>query len=138
MIAGRVLDASAVLDLTRGSTVYAATLLSVATDLAIPMVIPTTALQQTWHALEPEQHLFLELLLGLGVVILHLETKCSSFARMACTTSPGRPSSMADPEIPASRAVPRRCRVRRQTWPGLTTEQARHRGAVTAQPVPGA
>jgi hypothetical protein len=115
VIAGRVLDASAVLDLTRGSTVYAATLLSVATDLAMPMVIPTTALQQTWHALEPEQHVFLELLLGLGVVILdHLDPAAARESGIGSHRS-------ATPEWrwSASQAHSAQC-ARTRGWPVLT------------------
>lgn len=70
MIAGRVLDTSAVLDLSTGSTQYAAAMLTVATDLAMPLVIPSSALQEAWFLLAPDHGIFLELLVDLSVVLV--------------------------------------------------------------------
>jgi hypothetical protein len=70
VIGGRVLDASAVHDLTVGRSIYAAAFLAAANDLGIALAIPATALQEVWAAAEPADFPFLELLAGLPLAVL--------------------------------------------------------------------
>lgn len=65
MIGGRVLDATALHDLTIGRTIYGAAFVAAANDLGIVLAVPAAALQDAWAAADIEDYPFLELLLGL-------------------------------------------------------------------------
>lgn len=70
MIGGRVLDASALYDLTIERTIYGAAFVAAANDLGIVLAVPTTALQDAWAAADIEDYPFLELLLSLPSTVV--------------------------------------------------------------------
>lgn len=70
MIGGRVLDVTALRDLTVGRTVYSVAFLAAANDLAIPLAIPAAALQEAWAGAAVENHPFVDLLLGLPLTVV--------------------------------------------------------------------
>ena len=70
MIGGRVLDLSAINDLTIGRTIYGAAFLAAANQLGVAIAIPAAALQEAWAMAGPEDYPFLELLLGLPLTVV--------------------------------------------------------------------
>jgi hypothetical protein len=77
-LGGRVLDATAIHDLTIGRTIYGAAFLAAANDLGITLAIPATALQEAWAAADLDDHPFLDLLLSLPLSIVEtLDTEAA-------------------------------------------------------------
>jgi hypothetical protein len=72
MIGGRVLDTTAINDLTIGRTIYGAAFLAAANEIGIALAIPATALQEAWAIAEVDDHPFLDLLLGLPLTIVEI------------------------------------------------------------------
>lgn len=70
MIGGRVLDATAVHDMTIGGTVYGRALLAFAVAEAMPLVVPAVALQRVWAAAGDGDYPFLGFLLDLPVTVV--------------------------------------------------------------------
>ena len=70
MIGGRVLDATAVHDMTIGGTVYGRALLAFAVAEAMPLVIPAAALQRVWAAAGDGDYPLLGFLLDLPVTVV--------------------------------------------------------------------
>jgi hypothetical protein len=69
-LGGRVLDVTAIHDITIGRTIYAAAFLAAANDIGIALAIPAAALQEAWAIAEIEDHPFFDLLLGLPLVVV--------------------------------------------------------------------
>ena len=77
-IGGRVLDATAITDLTIGRTIYAAAFLAAANDIGIALAIPAAALQEAWANAEIDDHPFLDLLLSLPLAVVEpLDTEAA-------------------------------------------------------------
>jgi hypothetical protein len=70
VIGGRVLDATALHDLTIGRTVYGAAFLAAANDVGITVAVPAAALQEAWAAAGQNDYPFLELLLDLPITVV--------------------------------------------------------------------
>jgi hypothetical protein len=70
VIGGRVLDATAVLDLATGTSIYGQALLSIAAEQAIPLAIPAVALQAAWQRAPVQGRPWLELLPELPTVVV--------------------------------------------------------------------
>lgn len=70
MIGGRVLDASALLDLATGATAYGRAVVDVAIEQGIVLAVPTVALSSAWSLLDERERPLLELLLDLPVVVV--------------------------------------------------------------------
>jgi hypothetical protein len=70
MIGGRVLDATAIHDLTIGRTVYGAAFLAAANDVGITLALPAAALQEAWATADDQDYPFLDLLLGLPLTVV--------------------------------------------------------------------
>lgn len=60
MIGGRVLDASALVDVATGRSIYLRSFIRAAVAEGIALVVPATALQDAWAALDPDQRIFLD------------------------------------------------------------------------------
>lgn len=96
MIGGRVLDATAVHAIVTGSSEYAQALLTVATDLGIPLAVPATALQAAWQEADPKARPWLDLLPEAAtVVVLDLTAQVARDAGLLAADSghPGAPAS---------------------------------------------
>jgi hypothetical protein len=70
VIGGRVLDATAIHDLTIGRTIYGAAFLAAANDLGIALAVPAAALQDAWASAGVDDYPFLEILLGLPLTVV--------------------------------------------------------------------
>lgn len=70
MIGGRVLDVTAIRDMTIGGTVYGRALLGFAVREAMPLVVPAAALQQVWAAVGEGEQPFLGFLLEMPVTVV--------------------------------------------------------------------
>jgi hypothetical protein len=70
MIGGKVLDVTAVLDLTNGRSRYAEALLVVATEVGIPLAVPATALLAAWQTAPPAARPWLNLLADAAPVVV--------------------------------------------------------------------
>ncbi len=70
MIGGRVLDASALRDLTVNRTVYGAAFLAAANYVGIALAVPAAALAQTWADAAQDDEPFLDLLLDLPITVV--------------------------------------------------------------------
>ena len=77
-LGGRVLDVTAIHDITIGRSIYAAAFLAAANDVGIALAIPAAALQEAWAIAELEDHPFLDLLLDLPLAVVEpLDTAAS-------------------------------------------------------------
>lgn len=68
---GRVLDRTALVDLTTSASVYGAALLVAAVELDLQLVTPATALADAWSAVPPPDRALLSLLLESPLI--HIE-----------------------------------------------------------------
>jgi hypothetical protein len=70
VIGGRVLDVTALRDLTIGRTVYGAAFVAAAVEVGIVLAVPASALLEAWAAARDEDYPFLELLLDLPLTVV--------------------------------------------------------------------
>jgi hypothetical protein len=70
VIGGRVLDSTALHDLTIGRTIYGGAFLAAANDLGIVLAVPATALQETWASAAQDDFPFLDLLMDLPMSVV--------------------------------------------------------------------
>lgn len=69
-LGGRVLDVTAIHDITIGRSVYAAAFLAAANDVGIALAMPAAALQEAWAIAEVDDQPFLDLLTALPLAIV--------------------------------------------------------------------
>jgi len=70
VIGGRVLDVTAIRDMTIGRTVYGRALVGFAVQETIPLIVPAAALQEAWAGASQEDWPFLDFLLDLPVTVV--------------------------------------------------------------------
>lgn len=70
MIGGRVLDLTAIRDVSTGGTIYGRALLGFAVTAGVPLVLPAAALLEAWSAADEAEYPFLADLLGLSVTVV--------------------------------------------------------------------
>lgn len=78
VIGGRVLDVTAIRDMTIGRTVYGGALVAYAVREAVPLVVPAAALQEAWAAAGVDDYPFLQFLLELPVTVVEPLTAASA------------------------------------------------------------
>lgn len=123
MIGGRILDASAVVAVVSGSSVYAAALVWTAVEEGIVLVLPATAVAAAWSGLSEQHHEVLDVLLRLPVTVVD-----------DLTAGRAREVGVTGGEQLVAHAV-LCCRDRR--WPLVTADAARYDGvAVELEPLP--
>ena len=69
-MSGRVLTASALVDITTQRSVYGTAFLVAAVELGLTLVAPSTALLQAWASVPPSDRALLELLLAAPAVVV--------------------------------------------------------------------
>ncbi len=129
MIGGRVLDATAIHDLTINRTIYGAAFLAAANQEGIALAVPTTALMEAWAAATVEDMPFLELLLDAPLVLL--DDLDSAYAAAAGILS--QDSYAADQWQPAAAHTVAVAQAR--GWPVLTADPAPLRALDAGLPI---
>lgn len=117
-LGGRVLDVTAIHDITIGRTIYAAAFLAAANDVGIALAIPAAALQESWAMAEVDDHPFLDLLTSLPMAVLEpLNLEASQHSGIL-----GRDIHAANSwDAGAAHAV---LVQQRRAWPVLTADPA--------------
>jgi predicted nucleic acid-binding protein len=70
VIGGRILDASALIAFTRGTSIYAAAAVWTAVEESIVLIVPSTAVAAAWANLAEKHHPVLDVLLHLPVTVI--------------------------------------------------------------------
>jgi hypothetical protein len=71
-VSGRVLSASAIVDITTGDSVYGAAFLVASVEMGMTLATPSTALLQAWAMVAPEHRVLLELLQDAPTVVVEV------------------------------------------------------------------